>query len=264
MAKTLLALIAGFILFSGQASAQKITADQREYIRANTIFMIYHELGHALIDLLRLPVFGREEDAADVLGVVLSEKINSEKEHQFILLAAADNFAKMAKSAERDGDEPALWDTHGLDLQRYYTLVCLYYGADPKGRRQVAKDRRLPEGRRETCAEEFRLAEESWGPVLEDIAVSGQERGWIRFRREDRPRNDGERVVLATAKAEAAALNARFRADKPLDMVFGQCGEANAYYDEDEQRVIICAELAELFTGVAPLAGQPDHTQNKQ
>ncbi|MFT5637525.1 MAG: hypothetical protein ACI861_000339, partial [Paracoccaceae bacterium] len=78
------------------AQAQSITDEQESYIRANTIFFIYHELGHALIDLLRLPVFGQEEDAADVLGVVLSETINDENDNEIIMLAAADNFAYMA------------------------------------------------------------------------------------------------------------------------------------------------------------------------
>jgi hypothetical protein len=30
-------------------------------------------------------------------------------------------------------------------------------------------------------------------------------------------------------------------------LVFGNCGEANAYYDPSDQRIVICTELAGLF-----------------
>lgn len=41
------------------------------FIEANLISICYHELGHALIDVMDLPVFGQEEDAADTASIVL-------------------------------------------------------------------------------------------------------------------------------------------------------------------------------------------------
>lgn len=32
--------------------------DAEEYIRDNTLAIFYHELGHAPIDILKLPIFG--------------------------------------------------------------------------------------------------------------------------------------------------------------------------------------------------------------
>src|SRR5215475_14136773 len=46
-------------------------------------------------------------------------------------------------------------DVHGLDLQRFYNVVCLAWGADPK-LYGFAKDLgKLPEGRPEGCAAEY-------------------------------------------------------------------------------------------------------------
>ncbi len=245
------------------ASAQKIDADLGDYVRANTIFLLYHELGHALIDLLRLPVYGQEEDAADVLGVVLSELINDEDDNQYIMLAAADNFAKMAEKAASEGYEAALWDTHGQDLQRYYTILCLHYGADPEGRNHIALEQDLPEERRETCAEEYTLAEESWGPVLEEIAVAQGGSSWLKLSIADQPRGAAEAAVMDAVANEVKLLNDVFAADKPLEVVFGQCGEANAFYNSEDSQMIICAELGEMFSGMKPSARAPDETRNK-
>jgi hypothetical protein len=222
--------------------------DVDTYIRANTIFFIYHELGHALIDRLRLPVFGQEEDAADVLGIVLSETINSEEDNTLILTAAADNFAYMAATAEEEGYELPLWDTHGLDMQRYYTLVCLHYGADPGVRQGVADDLDLPEDRQATCSDEFQLAEESWGAVLDEIAPRDGEPAWLTLEIAARPETEAEAVVLDALEIEVDVLNQALSA--PFDMViaFGRCGQANAWYDSSTGNVTICAELGALFT----------------
>src|SRR4051812_6372549 len=56
-------------------TAHQVTAEEREeadlFVLGNTVFILYHELGHALIDLLGLPVLGHEEDAADNLASIM-------------------------------------------------------------------------------------------------------------------------------------------------------------------------------------------------
>ncbi|MBA4350919.1 MAG: hypothetical protein C0427_06690, partial [Rhodobacter sp.] len=45
--------------------------DAEWHVRDVMLAIFYHELGHALIDVMQLPVLGLEEDAADVLSVVM-------------------------------------------------------------------------------------------------------------------------------------------------------------------------------------------------
>src|SRR4029078_13036153 len=40
-------------------------------VLSTTRFVLHHELGHALVDLLNLPVTGKEEDAVDQLATVV-------------------------------------------------------------------------------------------------------------------------------------------------------------------------------------------------
>jgi len=72
------------------------------------------------------------------------------------MLAAADNFAYMAQQAETEGYDLAFWDTHGLDRQRYYTILCLHYGANPDPCQSLADELDFPTERQETCPQEVR------------------------------------------------------------------------------------------------------------
>jgi hypothetical protein len=48
-----------------------------EFVIGNTMFVMAHEMGHALINEMNMPVLGREEDAADSFAVVTALKIGS-------------------------------------------------------------------------------------------------------------------------------------------------------------------------------------------
>lgn len=247
MVNRMLCALVALCLLPFSLSAKDLTVDQEDYIRANTIFFIYHELGHALIDVLRLPVFAREEDAADVLGVVLSETINDEDDTETIMLAAADNFAYMAEMAAQQGYELAFWDTHGLDQQRFYSILCLFYGAKPDTRQDIADREGLPADRQETCPGEYQLAEDSWGPVLDDIQPKGKG-DWLFLSIGTKPKTEAEEVVLDAVRIEVGILNEALDPGEAVELVFESCGEPNAYYLPDGKRIVICSELAGLLT----------------
>ena len=142
------------LLIPGLASAD----EQREaFVEANLLGIFYHELGHALIDILQLPVFGQEEDAADVASILLIDVFYEEEAAQALAYDAAFGFLGEAAAAA----DIAYWDTHGPDEQRFYNTVCLFYGANPEAREEFAIDLGLPPERAETCPDEFALALDS-------------------------------------------------------------------------------------------------------
>ncbi len=85
------------------------------YVESNLLGIFYHELGHALIDILGLPIFGQEEDAADVLSIFLIDAFYEEEAAVQIAYDAAFGFLGEAEATM----EIAFWDAHGPDLQRY-------------------------------------------------------------------------------------------------------------------------------------------------
>ena len=212
--------------------ATPVAADEgREaFVEANLLGIFYHELGHALIDILGLPVFGQEEDAADVASVLLIDGFYEEEDAQALAYDTA--FGFLGEAALGD---VTYWDVHGPDEQRFYNTVCLFYGANPDAREDFAIDLGLPEERAVTCPEEFQLALDSWGPAFDEIAGQGNS---ILF-------NDGGYNLLTTdvMAAEVAALNDDFDLPTPLIVRVESCGEANAFYDLGTTEIIMCTEF---------------------
>ncbi len=138
------------------------------------LFWTLHETGHAVFDAFQVPLFGREEDAADQFAAFLMLAIGGEQSRHWIEGAAYTSDEFMA-------DVP--WgknyaSTHGLPQQRFYNLLCLAYGADPKtfadvtenmatmmeqkGVMPKAQQGVLPKQRAENCAYEFESFRHAW------------------------------------------------------------------------------------------------------
>lgn len=211
--------------------------DAAQFVTSNVISTFYHELGHALIDVLDLPVLGKEEDAADTLSSVLTHAIWNEDAATQITYDTANAFALWADDPE--GWDSAFADTHSLDQQRYYTLVCLYYGADPEAREEVAIDLELPEDRATGCADEFTQADESWAAMLDGLEPGNKSKGLVLVDTDD---DDPVGQILA---AEIADLNETYGLPREVKVSVEPCGEANAFYMPGEYHIIMCSEYAD-------------------
>jgi len=128
---------------------------------AALVFMFYHELGHALIDVYDLPVTGREEDAVDQLATVLLLETWEGEDSELAILSSAEWFG-----IEEEDEELDMADEHSLDDQRYYNLVCWIYGSDPEYFSELADDWGLPEARAERCSSEYERMSSAWNTLL--------------------------------------------------------------------------------------------------
>ena len=127
------------------------------------MYMIIHELAHALIHNYDLPVVGKEEDAADSLaGVLLSEYFEGGQE---AVLDAATFFDLISANRKELTDED-FWDEHSLDEQRLYNALCYVYGSDPKQYADVKKIAGFPTERAELCEEDYAKLADSWDVLL--------------------------------------------------------------------------------------------------
>ena len=226
-------------------------ADEDRFVEANLVSILYHELGHAMIDLLRLPVYGQEEDAADVASILLIHALFAEDSARAIAADAARGFEAEARVFAETGDAPAYWAVHGPDTQRFYNTVCLFYGGDAARRDRFARSFDLPGERAETCEEEFALAIDSWGAVFDELADAVDSGAPLRLR------EAGRGLTADVVRREVADLNARFGWPERLDVTVDRCGEANAFYDPVTVEIVMCREyepyLRDLYRDVVAL-----------
>lgn len=207
-----------------------------DFVENNMLAIFYHELGHAIVDHMQVPIFGQEEDAADTLSVVLIDALFKEKAAAQIAYDSANLFWAEAT------DRPAFWDVHGPDEQRYYNTVCLFYGADPDLRQDFATELDLPAERAEGCFDEFALAADSWNAVLDEMEQDRELTGVLYVTGRDR-RMDG-------IAEEIEALNNEFGWPVDVAVNIDECGEANAFYDPADGSITMCLELLEWLEEV--------------
>lgn len=217
------------------------------FVENNLLAIFYHELGHALIDIEEVPIFGQEEDAADVFSIFLIDAIFDEESAQAIARDTAFGFAGEVAARDAAGEDIAWWDVHGPDEQRYYNTICIFYGADPDIRSDLARDMGLPEDRAEYCPDEYDQANHSWGTLLDDLTARRRGSGdSFRFT------GDTDSLTGALLAQEARDLNAEMTLSTPVDITIESCGEANAFYDPQQRQIVFCTELEDHLSQITP------------
>ncbi len=233
----------GQILPPGEGTEESGFRDPvQRFIESNVLETLYHEMAHALIDKMDLPVFGPEEYAADFFAAVLLDRVHDQDTTRQLV-------ADVLASYRHDGSQGGhvAWDEHGSAMQRYYNLACLYYGADPEGRKGALAAFSLPDDRADTCPSEYELASFAWERVLEELA-------------EEAPGDsitldwylDKDSHLTRYVTREIEALNRMLVLPEPIVVSVIPCGEVNAYYDPDKSEIIICTELSDHLARIAP------------
>jgi len=133
--------------------------DRREAVAGAFTATVLHEVGHALVSVLEIPVTGREEDAVDQL----SAWVLIEADMADAVLSAAETYYT---AEAQEADHETLADEHSLDQQRYFNMVCWVYGSNPDDNADLLVDWELPEARAEQCPDEYALINKSWSALL--------------------------------------------------------------------------------------------------
>lgn len=213
--------------------------EEADFIANEVIATFYHELGHGLIDVLQIPVLGKEEDAADTLSVILMNDIWEEASAAAILTSDAKAYALHAGDTSAAPDLSAYADVHSLDIQRYYSVVCLFYGANPEARKQLAVDLELPDYKLDSCPDEYESARGAWDAVLQGTEPTADTYGLVMAEGQ-------EGMPLADLLAEeVASINEHFGLPQEITVKVADCGEANAFYSPSEKTITLCNEYAQ-------------------
>jgi hypothetical protein len=129
------------------------------------LFWVSHEVGHAVFDIFQVPIFGREEDAADQFAGYILLHFGKDQARRMIG-GAAYGFVSLVKEYKQDPELRKRLEkyssVHGFPEQRFYNLVCLAYGADPTQFADVVEKGYLPKSRADDCDYEFQTFSKAW------------------------------------------------------------------------------------------------------
>ena len=118
------------------------------------IYTMAHEMGHAVFDLMNVPLFGRPEDAADQFSAYMMLLVGK-TEARRLIGGAAYTYARYFDAPKITTNVTAFADVHSAPLARFYNLLCIAYGADPQQFGYVVQQGYLPADRARGCKIEF-------------------------------------------------------------------------------------------------------------
>lgn len=249
-------------------AVDRLTEEAARFTGSAMVFVFFHELGHALIDLFDLPTVGREEDVVDEFAALVLLKGAREAGGQdaqvaieALVLAAEPSrlLWKGTEGALRRGRAFPWWDEHSLDIQRYYNILCLIYGSDPGRFWPLVVKAEMPVPRARKCEAEYAQREKAWERLFAGkYAPEGQPRRPGAFGRlvffygetrsafgrelEQGMRESGGFAQIVDALNEVLLLP-----PGEIPVIAQDCGFANAYWSGDEKRIVLCWEMFRFF-----------------
>jgi hypothetical protein len=151
---------------------------RQDAIVGTVVGVTLHELGHALFDLLKVPVLGKEEDAADQIAGFIMLQFGKDIARTTINGAMFD-WVTFASASSK----PSFADVHSTPQQRVYTFACLGYGGDPDTFKDYVQKGVLPPQRAASCKTEYEQAKLAFAKTIlpyvdPDLMKQVQSRTW--------------------------------------------------------------------------------------
>ena len=140
-----------------------------------------HEVGHAVFDQLKVPILGREEDAADLFSAYIMLQLGKEYAHRLILASAYQYKAGLVSTQVPLAKYAGV---HGFPAQRFFNVLCVAYGADQKLFADVVEKGYLPKKRAGGCDIEYEQAvfafKKLLGPYIDQSLAQKVLATWMR------------------------------------------------------------------------------------
>lgn len=132
------------------------------------VFIIFHEVGHAMIDIEGMPVLGRNEDAADMIStyLILQEPALADRG----VAGGLFFFNQPTSLIPGFFSQRHLADEHGLNPQRAVNLACAAYGKDPRRYAWAMHAARVTDQRASRCTGEYEQLDRSVRELLRNVA----------------------------------------------------------------------------------------------
>ena len=153
-------------LFMADASSEEDLQQAGIAVAGATLFIFFHQAGHALIRLDALPVAGGEEEAADQLATLVL--LDSGREGEKAAMDGASTLLNLEKNPKAQAllAKMPFWSAHALSQQRFANIICWIYGKTPADFLDLVEDGTLSEERAGQCPAEYERMAKVWETLL--------------------------------------------------------------------------------------------------
>jgi hypothetical protein len=155
----------------------------QDAVAGQFFYVVAHEFGHAVFDLLDVPAFGNAEDVADQFSAYTMLALGKDDARRLIG-GAAYSYRSVMRNENVILSTKAFSDVHGLPAQRFYNLLCMAYGADPVLFKDIVEDKYLPKERAANCNREYNQVGFAFQRLIapyvdKDLAEKVMDRTWL-------------------------------------------------------------------------------------
>jgi len=151
------------VLKNAPESTTPAGVTRQDAIIGPAVEVFLHEVGHATFNLLKVPIFGREEDAADQFADYLILHLDDDISRQAV---TGVGYMYGHEMQSQTPGQQQFANVHGLSAQRFYNLLCMAYGKDPKLFEDVVQRGYLPESRAEGCEDEYKQVDYAFTKLI--------------------------------------------------------------------------------------------------
>ena len=137
-----------------------------------------HNMSLAIFDVLGVPIWGREFDAADRLAALIMTQFGED-----VMAATVETTTQIFQWSNRTWTGRDFASTDSPDAQRFYNYLCIAYGASPYDYDYLVRGGTLPQERAERCGEEYQQIKKAFDlrimPYVDpDLLVQARARRW--------------------------------------------------------------------------------------
>lgn len=234
--------------------AQELTEEQQnaaaDFAVNATAVTLYHEVGHMLVSHFQLPILGKEEDAADNIATIMLLSAQDD-EKDAALIDSANSFFYSNNEAAPEIEDEALYDVHSLDLQRAFQVICLMVGSDAELFGDVADEVGIDPERQESCSFDYEQIAGNWQRLNETFITQGSNGQPITVSYEEPGEEEAGAAELLQQsqilETVAQEITSTIELPYPVKFIGKMCGQENAFYDPENEEVIICYEIVNLY-----------------
>jgi hypothetical protein len=146
------------ILKSLPANATRAGLTRQDAAAGQFFWLVTHETGHAVFDIFGVPIMGHEENAADNFASYIMLRFGKSEARRLIGGAAwayHEYISDYRTNREVQFRLAGFSSDHGQPEERFYSLMCLAFGADQQTFGDLVQDGWLPPSRAPNCAREY-------------------------------------------------------------------------------------------------------------